>query len=369
MMSFRDPRSVRANRALAWLATLVLLFAACVPTTPPGDTPPDVAATVRAELTRSAPPTPEPDLQATISAELTRLAPPTVEPPTIAPPTVEDPPTATPSPTPTPEPPTATPSPTPVTPVVTIPYGIVTASRGINVRSGPDTEYPLLRVIADGTRLEVLGRSLNNEWWQVRVPDLPGGVGWVTAIYLQTYNTGGVPVAAAPPLPPTATPSPTPVPPIVNPPSNPPARPALNPSGSANYGAYSLSAGFVPDPWSVSVISGGSVDVYGALGGNCSGYATTDPDVVLNWSGSGGLLRIYFEADSAGDDATLIIRLPNGSWSCDDDDTSVNSLNPLIHFDSAPSGRYAIWIGSYSPGDYISGQLKATEFASGGPAN
>lgn len=128
-------------------------------------------------------------------------------------------------------------------------------------------------------------------------------------------------------------------------------------------GIVDLNPGFVPDPHEVSVVAGGSVDVGGGdYGSECTGYAAVAPDVRLNWGDDGDLLRILFEASDSGDDTTLIVNTPDGRWLCNDDGGS--SLNPLIEINDAGAGRYDIWIGSYTDGDYINGTLKITELSS-----
>ncbi len=131
--------------------------------------------------------------------------------------------------------------------------------------------------------------------------------------------------------------------------------PALNPFGSPNYGAVSLASGFLPDPYSVGVTSGGSVGVY-YLGGPCRGYATSSPDYRLQWSGGGPRLRFYF---IGGGDTTLVVRNPGGSWYCNDD--GAGYPNPLIEFSPPADGQYDVWVASYSAGQFISGTLYITE--------
>lgn len=153
-------------------------------------------------------------------------------------------------------------------------------------------------------------------------------------------------------MPPTATaagPGPGPAPSGGN---------TLNFSLSPNYGTQALNAGFVPDPFEVNVTSGGSVNAT-YLGGGCGGYATSAPDFRLNWSGTSSRLRIMFVAATAGQDATLIINAPNGSWFCNDD--SSGTVNPMVEFSNPQAGQYDIWVGSYTAGEYISGTLRITE--------
>lgn len=68
-----------------------------------------------------------------------------------------------------------------------------------------------------------------------------------------------------------------------------------------------------------------------------------------------------FEADDPLDDTTLIINTPSGEWICNDDAT-FDTYDPMVEFLEASSGRYDIWVGSYSEGEYISGQLIFSEY-------
>ena len=85
----------------------------------------------------------------------------------------------------------------------------ILTSVGLNVRSGPDTTYPVLTVLAAGTQVPIVGRNGSNTWWQVRV----GGtiVGWVSAQFTTEYgNCFSVPVVAAPPTATSNAPAATP---------------------------------------------------------------------------------------------------------------------------------------------------------------
>lgn len=121
------------------------------------------------------------------------------------------------------------------------------------------------------------------------------------------------------------------------------AQDGLNPGGEARYGQQSLAPGFTPSPFTIDVVSGGDVAVKPlALGDNCLGYAAADPDVVVELAA--GFERFTFLIASA-EDTTLLVNLPNGSWSCNDD---AKGLNPaLVYYNPAP-GSYQVWIGSYA---------------------
>jgi hypothetical protein len=92
----------------------------------------------------------------------------------------------------------------------------------LNVRAGPGFEYDLIGLLPSGTSAEIIGRSEDQQWWQIRFAPVAEGVGWVSAdpAYSSAINVAGIPVVPAPPLPtptptdtPTATPTATVVPP------------------------------------------------------------------------------------------------------------------------------------------------------------
>ena len=121
------------------------------------------------------------------------------------------------------------------------------------------------------------------------------------------------------------------------------AQEELNPAGPTRYGRQTLAPGFAPDPLMVDALSGGDVDVKSlALGYNCLGYAASDPDYVVEIAAPLDRLTILIASQA---DTTLVVNLPNGSWSCNDD---TNGVNPALVFFSAAAGAYQIWIGSYA---------------------
>ncbi len=88
----------------------------------------------------------------------------------------------------------------------------------LNFRTGPATNYPVLKVLALGSAPRITGRLGDNSWWQVQDGlDL----GWISAGYATaTGDCSQVPVAVPPPSPtprpatstPTPPPTSTPVP-------------------------------------------------------------------------------------------------------------------------------------------------------------
>lgn len=111
----------------------------------------------------------------------------------------------------------------------------------------------------------------------------------------------------------------------------------------ATYETVNLRGGFTPDPYRVRLQSGGNIDAAQALGGSCVGFIARAPDVRLNFQ-AGSLPLIISVVSSS--DTTLVINGPDGGWYCDDD--GGQGLNPSIRWDSAMSGQYDIWVGTWA---------------------
>jgi hypothetical protein len=113
---------------------------------------------------------------------------------------------------------------------------------------------------------------------------------------------------------------------------------------TANFGEINLSAGFTPDPYSVQITAGGSVD--GAqLPGSCVGNISDAPDFEVTYAA--GSFPLVFRTLS-GVDTTLIINGPDGQWHCDDD--SFGDGDAEVRFNRPQSGTYDVWIGTFGGG-------------------
>ena len=125
-------------------------------------------------------------------------------------------PTPPPSPTPLPMPsPTDTPPPTfapeatavPATPTA-VGANLVAGENGVNVRTGPGTNYARIGSLDPGAEARITGRY--GDWWQIEYGD---GNGWVYGEIVTATNTEGVPEvqppAAPTPVPATAAPAAT----------------------------------------------------------------------------------------------------------------------------------------------------------------
>ncbi len=152
--------------------------------------------------------------------------------PTVTSPPSPAPPTATLDTQPAP---TATLAPTlPVTPTEAL-GPTLTVAQGVNVRSGPGTEYPVIGGLQPGNAVPVLGRDVSANWLVIAYSGGAGGQGWVAKMVVNlSGDANSLPVLAAAAPPPTAVPvAPTAVPQAA--PTNPPP-----PSGHGIVGTLNL---------------------------------------------------------------------------------------------------------------------------------
>ena len=97
-----------------------------------------------------------------------------------------------------------------------IPAEAVVVRPVVNLRNGPGVDFDVVQRMFDGDALSVLGRTADDDWLRVRLPD--GQIGWVNASLLQiNVDLNNVPIVdgaelGEPTSTPTATPSATPTP-------------------------------------------------------------------------------------------------------------------------------------------------------------
>ncbi len=136
----------------------------------------------------------------------------------------------------------------------------------------------------------------------------------------------------------------------------PPAIATLDMSLPPDYGSTSLTAGFMPDPFTVNLTGGGNVPV--AYLGGCAGYTSSAPDYSVYYtSGAFPTLRFYFMG--GGSDTTMVINTATASYICADD--SYGTFNPTIDINNPVSGRYDIWIGGYNANTSVSARCTSRE--------
>ncbi len=100
----------------------------------------------------------------------------------------------------------------------------------VNVRTGPSTYYPILRIMQKDEQSAVTGHNGDRTWYQI------SGNGWVSGAYLQlSGDCANVPVAAFGPPPPTHTPTYTPTPTATATPTVTPTVPTNTPAVTATY--------------------------------------------------------------------------------------------------------------------------------------
>ena len=122
------------------------------------------------------------------------------------------------------------------------------------------------------------------------------------------------------------------------------------------FGSTRLVAGFLPDPHVVNLTAGGSISARSRFS-ECRGYIANAPDYSVYYEAGFGPLIFSVDADR---DTTLVINGPDTSWYCDDDGAEA-PLNPLVRFENPQSGRYDVWVGTYSEGSGTPATLFVSE--------
>jgi hypothetical protein len=123
-----------------------------------------------------------------------------------------------------------------------------------------------------------------------------------------------------------------------------------------SFGSIRLSSGFLPDPYERRLTAGGAIRAQDRFS-NCRGYIANAPDFSLYYTA--GSQDLFINVDS-GADTTLVVNGPDGRWYCDDDGAD-SPLNPLLHWQTPQSGRYDIWVGTYSRGSGVPATLFISE--------
>jgi len=115
-------------------------------------------------------------------------------------------------PQPTADLPTATPLPPTQIPTTAIPATVVAVADGVNVRSGPGTDFARIGLLSPGEEAKLIGRY--GDWWQIDYAGAPAGGAspWVASWVVTAFNVEGVPEVAAVPTPIPASPAEIPPP-------------------------------------------------------------------------------------------------------------------------------------------------------------
>jgi len=137
-------------------------------------------------------------------------------------------------------------------------------------------------------------------------------------------------------------------------------QPALDHTAEPQFGAIALGVDFSPDPLRIAnVIGGGEIDAnLRNLGDDCVGFIDVRPDFRVTAQTTFPLLRFIFIADTILTDTTLVIRDPSGRFLCNNN--AFGLFNPMVSAFDAEPGDYAIWVGGFTPGAPVFGDLYLT---------
>jgi len=85
----------------------------------------------------------------------------------------------------------------PPTPLPTITPIEGTTSTRLNVRAEPSTTSDVLGIIAANSKVQITGKDIGGNWWQIVFDAGTDGKGWVTAQYVETESSAQVPVVGS----------------------------------------------------------------------------------------------------------------------------------------------------------------------------
>jgi hypothetical protein len=143
----------------------------------------------------------------------------------------------------------------------------------------------------------------------------------------------------------------------------------MDSSAAPMHGTTVLEHGFLPDPFWLPVVAGGvipvpphdladSTNVDDTL---CRGYASSPPQLRIQWRGLSTRLRMFFVPSIPADaDSGLAVRAPSG-WQCSSS-FAPGFLDPQVEFINPSEGVYDIWVThETTPALPVSGILYVTE--------
>ncbi len=132
----------------------------------------------------------------------------------------------------------------------------------------------------------------------------------------------------------------------------------FDPEGGVSYLIASLPG--YPDPIIITILSGGDVDA-STVSAGCVGNIFYVPDVEIELTESVPTLRAYFTAMHAGDDTTMVVQKPDGTFVCNDD---AAGDNPMVEIQAPATGTYRFWVGTYGSTNNYPGYVVITTGAS-----
>ena len=119
-----------------------------------------------------------------------------------------------------------------------------------------------------------------------------------------------------------------------------------DPSLAPRFGAFSIDPAAFALPYEQEIEAGGPLRAYQAGFSQteyCAGYVSREPTLLINWAADAAApFTIYLDAER---DTTLAVRLPDGSWRCDDDGST--GLNAGLVFSAGEPGGYLVYAGTF----------------------
>jgi hypothetical protein len=123
------------------------------------------------------------------------------------------------------------------------------------------------------------------------------------------------------------------------------------------FGQSELAQGFVRLRVPASAAGTEAASGFDFGGATCAGTINLIPSYRFTYVGEAQPLFLFFNGEN---DASLIVRLPDGSFVCSGDADEGN-LNPALLLEDAQEGDYTVWLGSTGPSDFALGVLVITE--------
>jgi hypothetical protein len=131
---------------------------------------------------------------------------------------------------------------------------------------------------------------------------------------------------------------------------------ASSASGSNNRRTFMIRPGFTPDPMTATGEAGGSFDA-SRHGPNCRGFIGAVSDHTLHLTRDFNNLRVLVSSPA---DTTLVIRMADGSYRCNDD---AEGLNPIIQ-GPFPRGMHRVYVGTIGRGQSANYTIGVSELSS-----
>lgn len=137
---------------------------------------------------------------------------------------------------------------------------------------------------------------------------------------------------------------------------------ALTPDAAPLFGAAAVA--FPLTRIDAAIAAGGTIDAARSVGAGCAGFITAAPTYRLTVAPT-ETARLVIRVRQTRVDTTLVIRQPDGTWLCADDDA--DTLDATVMYRTPVPGTYDVWVGTYAPTAPVSAVLRIAEPNPGEP--